>query len=144
MNTQEQREIIKLVYVCCQGTDGRVELFAHHQGWKIIVCDTLSANLSAALGETPDFLVVDLESIDADQTAQVLSLVRKKVKKPIAAIFGVLAVDPGVKQRCALLSMGFNDLFMKPLSIEELGLKAPVFLGQKRIGTAGCLDKGEA
>ncbi|ACN14745.1 metal dependent response regulator [Desulforapulum autotrophicum HRM2] len=133
MNTQEQGEIIKLVYVCCQGTDDRVELSAHHQGWQIIVCDALSSNLSAALGETPDFLVVDLESIDVNKTEQVLGFVSKKVKKPLAAIFGVLAVDPGVKKRCALLSMGFDDLFIKPLSIEELGLKAPVFLGKKEL-----------
>ncbi len=110
-----------------------MELFPSLPGWQIVVCDTLPANLARALGEMPDFLVVDLESIDVDKTGQVLSLVNKKGQKTIAAIFGVLAVDPGAKLRCALLKMGFDDLFIKPLSIEELGLKAPVFLEQKEL-----------
>ncbi|MDY0222156.1 MAG: HD domain-containing phosphohydrolase [Desulfobacterium sp.] len=126
-------EIIKLLYICHPVSDGPVEMFSSHLGWRVGVCDTLPANLYRAVGESPDLLVMDLESLGADQAEKVLSLVKEKSSNSTAAFFGLLASYPGGKQRWEFLRMGFNDVFIKPLSIEELELKARVLLQQRSL-----------
>ncbi len=133
MNKQEQGEIIKLLYVGCQGADGWGGLFSSLPGWRVFGCGAALSCLKSALEKRPDLLLVDLESIDVDQAEQVIRLARSSAEASIAAVFGVLAVDPGGKQRCEFLGRGVDDLFIKPLSVKELGLKARIFLGQKAL-----------
>ena len=133
MSRKRPKELIKLLYVCGRESDGVVKRFSEHQGWTVMTCDTLADTVSTARAGNPDIVVVDMESVGVDRAVSMLSSLRGAGVNSIAAVFGLLDLDPGARQRCELLGSGFDDFFKTPPSVTELRLKAGKYLDHREL-----------
>jgi response regulator RpfG family c-di-GMP phosphodiesterase len=133
MSRKRPKELIKLLYVCGRESDGVVKLFSGHQGWQVMPCDILADTVSTARAGNPDIVAVDIESLGVDRAVSMVSSLRGAGVNSIAAVFGLLDLDPGAKQRCELLGSGFDDLFKIPPSVTELKLRAGKYLDNREL-----------
>ncbi|MCP4115524.1 MAG: HD domain-containing protein [Desulfobacteraceae bacterium] len=98
-----------------------------------MTCDTLADTVPAARAGNPDIVVVDIESVDVGSAVSMLSSLREAGVNSIAAVFGLLGLDPGAEQRCELLGAGVDDLLITPPSVTELRLKAGKYLDHREL-----------
>jgi len=131
MTKQRPEELIKLLYVSGRESHGFLGPFSGHRGWRVISCETLT--ISTLLDYAPDLVAVDIESIGFDRAVDMVAISREKGMNFIAGVFALLDLDPGPKERYELLSAGFDDLVMTPLSVMELGLKVQIHLDKRQL-----------